>query len=173
MTARKPWPAWAAGDYLVMRREARRLSVIAGLVLDHGVNGHRNVALIERMLPRLAAIAAEIRLACLRIQGQRKGEHWPKWAVEALEQIAALSADAGRRATQAEQALHKDHWPVMERSIRAVQAAAQSIESYLLAGPPPAAIGDLAGDAEADEIVTRLFRCDVEPPHRDRKGFPE
>jgi hypothetical protein len=154
MTPRKPWPGWAAGEYHAIMQAARRLSRMARVALERGIGGHRNVPLLTRLLPLMAGECRGIHLTCRRIQARRRGERWPKWAVQALEETALLAAKATALAEQAAAGLEKGHWPRMENGVHSCLRAGQEIERRLLAGPPPeAAVG------EAEAVVERRLEA--------------
>jgi hypothetical protein len=147
MTPRKPWPAWAAGEYHAIVQGARKLSRMAKVALERGIGGHRNVPLLTRLLPLMAGECRNIHLACQRVQAQRRGERWPKWAVQALEETAVLAARATALAEQAAGGLEAGHWPRMENGVSSCLRAGQEIERRLLAGPPPE-VEAVLGEAE-------------------------
>jgi hypothetical protein len=153
MTPRKPWPGWAAGEYHAMVQGARKLSRLARVALKHGVGGHRNLPLLQRLLPLVAGECRGIHLACRRVQAQRQGERWPKWAVQALEEAAVLAARATTLAEQAAGDLEAGRWVGIEKGVSACLQAGQEIERRLLAGPPP---GATAVVDEAEAVVERL-----------------
>jgi hypothetical protein len=139
MTPRKPWPGWAAGEYHAMVQGARKLSRMARVALRHGVGGHRNLPLLQRLLPLMAGECRGIHLACQRVQAQRQGERWPRWAVQAMEEVAALATETAALAGQAAHALEAGRWVGVEKGVNACLRAGQEIERRLLTGPPPGA----------------------------------
>ena len=151
----KPWPDWAAGEYQTALNAARRLHVEAKVALERGLGSHRNLPLLQRLLPRQAGHARDAELAALRMEAERRREdeeRWPRWAIQALREVMDLGGTAGWQAEMASQALKQKRWADVERLLNACLKAGQRMEWFLLYGPPPAGVSVVSdGDEEGSK----------------------
>lgn len=149
----KAWPEWAAGEYQVALKAARRLHMEAKVALERGVGGHRNIPLLQRLLQRLAQHARDAELAALRVEAERRDDEgrWPRWAIYALWDILDLGNTASKQAERACQALKQDQWADMERLLNACLQAGQQMEQVLLYGPPPEGVSVMDDEEGAED----------------------
>jgi len=155
-TRRKPWPTRAAEEYKLLVEQSRLLSRMLKLCIEKGIGGGRNIPLLKRLLPLVAAESRNIQMVCQKVQNARRGRgRWPNWAAQALEDIAVLAEKAEKTGGMAHNALEKNNWPLMERMVRMCLKAAQDIEGTLLEGPPPEDIP--LALCEAAEVAEQAF----------------
>lgn len=134
----KPWPQWAGNEYETALIATRRLRQEAREALWRLQNG--TGAPLTRVLPNLAQHARAANLAGLTAQALKRehpGERWPRWAIQALNELIEGSGAASHQAEAAVRAANRRDWAEVQRLLTKCLAAAQQIELLLLAGPPP------------------------------------
>jgi hypothetical protein len=149
---RKPWPGEFSNEYYAVLKSARKIARLTRVAWEHGVNNHRNVYLLQKLLPLVASEAINVQNTCKLMQ-QRKRGRWPYWVNAAVENTCAIAIETERTAKHAASALEKNLWTSMEKGLRATLQAGQKIERELLEGPAPA--GEI--HSVADEAVLKLF----------------
>jgi hypothetical protein len=148
---RRPWPAWAAGEYASLRRLARRAHLLAEKAQE---SRHQNIYLTIELLSRANTTGQEIANICKRLELQRAGERWPYWANRAVEKSKKSGLYIAAGARHALKGIDKDNWKMVGLGISTVLDYAGQIEAALLDGPAPTG----ANVAEqAEEIAERAF----------------
>jgi hypothetical protein len=139
----KPWPDEFEAEYMTLVRSSRRLALVGQVTLEHGVGKHRNIALIEQLLPVMVEESRLILAAFQRMLRAKTGR-WPNWVLAAAENGILLAHEAARTAEAAEAAFRRGRWTTMVESISACATIAVAVEIYVTKGPMPESIDPIA-----------------------------
>ncbi|MCL4302490.1 MAG: hypothetical protein KJ077_42770 [Anaerolineae bacterium] len=143
-TPRKPWPAWAEGDYHSLRRQIRRIHQMAEKAREVQ---HRNVYLTGDLLSRLAGAGQQITNTARKLELEKGGERWPNWAKDAVTSAKKSGKYISAGARHGLAGLNEDNWKKVLLGLDTCIEHAGKVETALLEGPPPA--GELERAVEA------------------------
>lgn len=156
---RGSWPQEFGGQYQTIANCARVLGRFATIAWQHGIGKHRNIELLQILLPMMANEGREIHNTCLWILRHRQGR-WAYWVNEAIDNIVALAIDVIETTERGEKAIERGNWKEVISSVRFCMITGPKIEKWLLQGPPPDN-GDI--QVVADEIAEREWSNDERP----------
>jgi len=148
---RKPWPAWAAGEYAGLRRLARKARLLSEKARE---SRHHNVYLTIELLSKTNAAGQEITNICKRLELQRAGERWPYWVNQAVQKSKKCGLYVAAGARHALEGVDRDNWKMFGIGISACLDHAGQIETALLDGPAPVS---RTATEQAEEIAERAF----------------
>lgn len=134
-TPRKPWPAWAEGDYYALRRQIRRIHQMAEKAREVQ---HRNVYLTGDLLSRLVGAGQQITNTARRLEMEKGGgERWPNWAGDAVNIAKRGGKYISAGGKHGLEGINQDNWKMVLTGITTCIEHAHKIEMALLDGPPP------------------------------------
>lgn len=148
---RGPWPQEFNAQYQTIANCAWVLGGFATVAWQHGLGKHRNIELLQTLLPMIANEGQEILNTCLWTLQHLQGR-WPYWINESIGEIVALAADVVEAAERGEKAIEGGKWRDVMAAVRFCMISGPKIETWLLQGPPPED-GDI--QTEAEEIAER------------------
>lgn len=133
-TPRKPWPAWAEGDYHSLRRQVRRIHQMAEKAREVQ---HRNVYMTGDLLSRLAGAGQQIMNTARKLELEKGGERWPNWAKDAVTAAKKSGRYISAGARHGLDGINQDNWKMVLTGLTTCIEHAHKIEAALLEGPPP------------------------------------